>query len=126
MAQRTNKLRYVLQFMPGFGTDDAEDHHHRDDVEGIAIDVVAREITLQHNDAGHRREPEQDAEGAQLQAADMDVRVHKPLGVQHACSACACSVTRLRTVWHGWPGICFEYSVFNGHILAAKARNGIG
>ena len=67
----------ILQLMPQFGADDAGKGHESDDVESVCVDAVAHEVAMQHDCAANCSEPKEQAEGAQVQGAKVDVGIHE-------------------------------------------------
>ncbi len=72
------KLVHVLKLMPNLGANDARDDYQRDYVERVRIHGIANEVLVQHERPGHGRQPEQQAEGSEVQWSDIQIGIHKP------------------------------------------------
>jgi hypothetical protein len=66
----------VLEFVPAFGADDACNHDHRDDVEGVGVYAVADEVPVQDNRAADGCEPEHQAKCANMSKTEIQIGIH--------------------------------------------------
>ena len=60
--------------MPGLGAEDAGEDDEGDDVEGVGVDAVADEVLVQDDGGADGGEPEEQAEGADVERAEMLIK----------------------------------------------------
>src|SRR6185437_4829695 len=76
--ERESQLMKVLQLVPQLRSNNTSHHDHGDDVQRIRRNSEPFEIPMEDQRACNGCQPQQQPKRAQVQWANIDVRVHKP------------------------------------------------